>query len=670
MLKVEHAQHEPGIWNRWVYRIPVVIGIYAVASGVLTLAGWIFEVRRLMDWNNSGITMKANTAVCVVLLGLALIFTVKGAKYAVLVFAGAALLITLLTLSQYVFGVNLGIDTLLFDEPPGSPATFAPGRMGLPAITTFTLLGTALLFSIGSTRLRHIAGWLGVAALTLSSLPLVGYLYGASQFYSVTRLTGIAFQTATIIAALAIGVIAAIREFGLVALMEGTTAGAVMFRRLALPLALASVVIGWARVLGQEAGLYDTAFGTAARTIVEIIVVTGLLWWTARGVNDAEESLREADRRKDEFIATLSHELRNPLAPIRNAVQVLRESKPGSPDVAASREMIERQVAHMARLIDDLLDVGRITRNKIELRKEPLEIGSFVQQAIDTCRPLLDKHRHRLTIKLPEKKVYLDADPVRLTQIIGNLINNACKFTPDGGRISVNVDATESSIILTVSDDGVGIPADRLGSVFALFTQVDSRRVVDHSGLGIGLNLTKHFVELHDGRIEAKSDGEGQGSSFIVTLPRLAEEFAPVETETAARNGNQPRRRRILLVDDNQDALESLRLIMEFAGNETATASDGLGAVEQARVFRPEIVLLDIGLPHLDGYEVCRLIRQETWGPDAFIVALTGWGQDEDRRQTREAGFDAHLVKPVDPTVLLDLVAAQNADANASKEVL
>ena len=658
MLHSDFQDNKRSAWSKRIDLIPIAAGIYALVGGALTLIGWTFAIHRLMDWNNSGITMKANTAVCVMLLGGALLFTYGKRHLPIVILAGCTVAIALLTLLQYILNINIGIDTLMFDEPPGSPATASPGRMGLPAITTLSLLGIALIGATSSAWMKRVAGWLGVTALLISALPLLGYIYGASQLYSVTRYTGIAFPTATIIAVLAIGVITSIREFGVIALIEGETAGAVMFRRLAVPIVLLSLSVGWLRVVGQEAGLYDTAFGTAARTLAEIFVVIGLLWWTARGLNRAEEKLRDADRRKDEFIATLSHELRNPLAPIRSAVQVMRHTGSGPGELATSRDMIDRQVTHMTRLIDDLLDVGRITQNKVELRKEAVDIGDAVRQAIETSRPLLEESRHRLSVEVPPAPVYVDADPVRITQILANLLNNACKFTDAGGVIDLKAEASERDITVTVRDNGKGIPSDRLNSVFDMFAQVDGSPVGTRSGLGIGLSLTKHLVELHGGTIEANSDGDGKGSIFVVKLPRLTAAVEVRAPSERAIEGNAAVKRRILVVDDNLDAAESMQMMMTLAGNEAEVAHDGGEAVQRATEFRPDVILLDIGLPVMDGYDVCRSIRSETWGTGVYIVALTGWGQDEDRRRTAEAGFDAHLVKPVDPMMLMDMIAS------------
>ncbi len=655
------VREHSGNWSLWTRRISIAAGVFAMVVGVATLIGWTFHVPRLMDWNNSGITMKANTSICVMLLGAALVFANYSARFTLPMFvaAGFAGAIAVLTLSQYVFDINLGIDTLLFDEPPGSPATSAPGRMGPPAIISFALLSTALFMTRGTNRTRSAAGWIGVMVLSLSSLPLLGYLYGASQFYSLSRLTGIAFQTAITIAVLSLGLIAAVKEFGVVSLIEANSAGGVMFRRLALPLVLVSLVIGWLRVAGQNLGYYDTAFGTAARTLVEILAAIGLLWWTARGLNRAEDTLREADRRKDEFIATLSHELRNPLAPIRSAVEVLRNTRATAGNHARSRDMIDRQVRHMTRLIDDLLDVGRITQNKVTLRREVMDVRDAVQQALETTRPLFEQNGHRVTADLPAEPIYLDADPVRLTQIVGNLLNNACKFTPPGGEITMSVVGDDETVRLMVTDNGKGIPQDRLPGIFEMFAQLKTE---DRSGLGIGLGLTKQLVELHGGKIVAMSDGEDRGSTFTVTLDRLSGAVQPEMKLEPATEEKPASRRKVLVVDDNQDAAESLQIMISLAGNETEIALDGMEALERARKFRPDVILLDIGLPRLDGYEVCRAIRGESWGADTYVVALTGWGQDEDRRRTKEAGFDAHFVKPVDPLSILDMLAA---DGNA-----
>jgi PAS domain S-box-containing protein len=388
-----------------------------------------------------------------------------------------------------------------------------------------------------------------------------------------------------------------------------------------------------------------------------------------------EEALRDADRRKDEFLATLAHELRNPLAPLRNGLQVLNQISSQEEVVVQTREMMSRQLAQMVRLIDDLLDISRITRGKIELRKERVELAVVVRSAVETNRPVIEQAGHELTVSLPPEPVYLMADPTRLAQIILNLLNNAARYTEPGGRIGLTVELADelkdpataaekpSEVVIRVRDNGTGIPAEMLPRIFEMFTQVDRSLERSQGGLGIGLTLVRSLVEMHGGTVTAHSDGLGRGSEFVVHLP-LAPEWDAGATPAIEGTGPAPSlralplmrssapARRILVVDDNRDAALSLALLLQLAGYQTHTAHDGPAALDAARAFRPEIVLLDIGLPGLNGYEVARRLRKDLGLTDAVLVALTGWGQDEDRRLAREAGFDHHLVKPVDPQEL------------------
>ena len=373
-------------------------------------------------------------------------------------------------------------------------------------------------------------------------------------------------------------------------------------------------------------------------------------------LNALLEALNEADRRKNEFLAMLAHELRNPLAPIRNAVQVLRLTGGNKEAVQAASEMIERQIGQMVRLVDDLLDVSRITQGKIELRRERIELASAVNHAVEAIRPNCERMDHELTVTLPPQPVYLNADPTRLAQIVGNLLNNACKFTDKGGRISLTVEREGEQAVIRVQDTGIGIAADQLSRIFDMFTQVDESLERSAGGLGIGLTLVKNLVELHDGTIVVHSTGLGQGSEFTIRLPILVETPQPPPEPTAGEP-TPTTARRILVVDDSRDSATSLARLLNLTGHETHTAYDGLEAVEAAATFRPDVILLDIGLPKLNGYEACRKIREQPWSKDIVIVALTGWGQDEDRRKSKEAGFDGHLVKPVDHAVLTKLLA-------------
>ena len=377
---------------------------------------------------------------------------------------------------------------------------------------------------------------------------------------------------------------------------------------------------------------------------------------TAR--KQAEDALKDADRRKTEFLAMLAHELRNPLAPIRSAVQFLRLADGDREAVRPVFEMMERQVAQMARLIDDLLDVSRISRGSFELRSERVELAAVLQQAVETVRPLCADGEHELTVMLPARPVHLSADPARLIQIVGNLLNNACKFSGRGGRIRLAVERDGDQIVIRVGDDGIGIAATELSRVFEMFTQLDTSLARSRGGLGIGLTLVRSLVEMHGGSVEARSGGAGQGSEFVVRLPLPAGlPASPQDASPAAPAPMAPALagRRILVVDDNRDAADTLAMLLAVSGHEVRTAYDGLQAVEAAATWRPDVVLLDIGLPGLDGYEAARRMRAQRDG--VVLVAMTGWGQDDDRRRSREAGFDAHLTKPVDYADLTKVLA-------------
>ncbi|HET8946304.1 MAG TPA: ATP-binding protein, partial [Candidatus Polarisedimenticolia bacterium] len=375
-----------------------------------------------------------------------------------------------------------------------------------------------------------------------------------------------------------------------------------------------------------------------------------------------DEALREADRRKDEFLAMLAHELRNPLAPMRNSLMVMRLSDP-APATADRRlrGVLERQLQHLIRLVDDLLDVSRITRGTLPLQREPVELASVVAHAVETARPLAEERRHEITVTLPPEPIWLQADPVRLAQVLNNLMNNACKYTEPGGHVGLSVERHGSDVVVRVRDTGLGIPPDRLGNIFDMFNQVDRSIERAQGGLGIGLTLVRRLVELHGGSVIATSAGLGRGSEFVVRLPILkpvpeveGHARAHMRLLPAATPGPAPRR--ALVVDDNVDSADSLATLLRVTGHEAETAHDGVEAVAAAERFRPEVVFLDIGMPRMNGYDAARRIRQESWGRDMLLVAVTGWGKDEDRRRSRDAGFDAHLVKPADSNDLLRLL--------------
>jgi len=370
-----------------------------------------------------------------------------------------------------------------------------------------------------------------------------------------------------------------------------------------------------------------------------------------------EAALRDADRRKDEFLATLAHELRNPLAPIRHALEILVRAGGDHRLFRQATDILTRQITHMVRLVDDLLDVSRITRDRLHLRKTRVELSSVIEHALEASKPLLDRDRQTIVISLPDRPIDLEADPVRLAQVFSNLFNNASQYTEPGGHIWLTGEQHGREIVLIVKDNGIGMPADQLDGIFEMFAQIGDDNERPRRGLGVGLALARRLVQLHGGSVTARSAGRGLGSEFEVRLPVSEGPVEPNENR-APSPVQEPGMRRILVVDDNRDSADSIATLLELSGHRTFVAHDGLAAVESAERLRPDVVLLDVGLPKMTGLEVCRRIRSHEWGKTMVIVALTGWGQESDRRKTREAGFDAHLVKPVDYSDLLQLISA------------
>ncbi len=376
-----------------------------------------------------------------------------------------------------------------------------------------------------------------------------------------------------------------------------------------------------------------------------------------------EDAMREQDQRKDEFLALLAHELRNPLAPLRNGLQVMRLAEGDAIAVGQTRGMMERQLGHMVRLIDDLLDISRINRNKMELRRSRVLLADVVSSAVESARPMIEDAGHHFTVSLPSESIVLDADLTRLAQIFGNLLTNSAKYTPRGGQIWLTAERRGEDVIVSVRDNGIGIPPESLRSIFDMFSQVDRSLERSTGGLGIGLALVKGLVEMHGGTVMAES--AGKGSRFTVRLPTL---FAHAEPATVVEPQGVPAvsvpGRRILVVDDHQDAASSMARLLKLRGNEVRMAHDGIEAIETAEEFQPEVILMDVGMPRLNGYEATRRIRGQPWGRSITVIALTGWGQEGDRVQSRDAGCDGHLVKPVDirdlETLLTKLRASNN----------
>ena len=414
-------------------------------------------------------------------------------------------------------------------------------------------------------------------------------------------------------------------------------------------LALARVPTGAARSAADQAMLDELA------TRAAIAFDNARLYWNLKRemarTKEAEEELQEAARRKDEFLAMLSHELRNPLAPIRNAAEVMRRIAPADPAIAWARDVVERQVTHLAKLVDDLLDVSRITQGKITLKKEPVELGAVIQHSVETARLLLESKRHHLVLNVPATPIWVHGDFARLAQVVGNLLNNGAKYTAEGGRIELSVMADRGEAVISVRDNGVGIDSTLLPHVFELFTQGEQSLDRSQGGLGVGLTVVQRLVELHQGRVEVLSEGIGKGALFRITLPCISEvaQGQPAEETSLRKIDVSKIGRRVLVVDDNMDAAESIAVFLRLEGNDVRTVSDGPQAVAIAQVFAPHVAVLDIGLPGMSGYELARRLRQPAGGGPALLIALTGYGQKEDRARSEQAGFHHHFVKPADP---------------------
>lgn len=379
-----------------------------------------------------------------------------------------------------------------------------------------------------------------------------------------------------------------------------------------------------------------------------------------------EKSLAEADLRKDEFIAMLAHELRNPLAPVRAGSQVLRLTN--DPDIkTGTLDMMDRQLAQMARLVDDLLDVSRITNGKVLLRLEQVSIRSVAEAAVEAARPIMDSGQHRLTVELPDEDLWLNADSARLAQVIGNLLNNAAKYSQAGGHISLSFAREAENVLVQVKDDGLGIEADKLVEVFGMFTQVSQTLDRAQGGLGIGLALVKQLVEMHSGTVTAQSPGARQGSTFSIRLPCAVRAAAPVARISLPKVSHAAVSRRVLIVDDNMDGASTLAILLDLSGHETRVAYSGAEALRIAFEFEPELVFMDIGLPVMNGYEVARRFRADSKLRHMVLVAVTGWGSEEDRLRSKNAGFNDHLTKPVEPAVYDALIARLHDFQSANK---
>jgi signal transduction histidine kinase/CheY-like chemotaxis protein len=647
-----------------------LLAVYAFVGGLLSFLAYVIDAPRLADWLNTGIAIQPNTAIAAMAAGIAVLMVWRGLPRLAAVVGIAVAAIGIATLFEYLSGTDLGIDGLfLFGRTWGRFGVLVPGRMGPPGAISWTLIGLSIAFA--STRSRQwpraIAPSLALVAMAIASLSLIGYSYGASSLYTLPRVTVIAFQTSTFVLALSIGVVLGIPDRAPVRLLEDPGPAGELMRRILPAVILVPIVLGFVRLWGEQGGLYDLAFGTAIRTLTEIVLLSGLLWWAADAIgrqvharqvaeDQLVESLRDADRRKNKFLAMLAHELRNPLAPVRNAVALMKSRSHRDPVIEQVSDVIDRQVGLMARLMDDLLDIGRITNDRMELRTGRVDLVRIVRDAIEISQPLIQRSRHEVSVIAPESSIGVEADPARLGQVFSNLVNNACRYTADKGQIWISVERAGADAIVTVTDTGMGIPSEELSTIFEMFSQVD-RDHRPHGGLGIGLHLVERLVEMHGGEVSVHSDGPGMGSRFTVRLPALPASATLDEIATPVPATSEPRvSRRVLVVDDNTDNAELLRILLEEEGHETYMAHDGVEGLAAAERLRPDVVLMDLGLPRIDGLDACRRIREQPWGKRILVIAITGWGQDVDRRKSQEAGFDHHLVKPVDARAITALM--------------
>jgi signal transduction histidine kinase/ActR/RegA family two-component response regulator len=688
-------------------RASVVCGSAGIIVGSTALLGWILDNELLKGSFVAGITMKTNAALCVTLTGVLVVLlglgdAQKGWGPRWLGQACAALVVSigLATLAEHLLAVDLGIDELLFREPAGAVATTSPNRMGPIASLCLSLLGLGrLLADVRVHGERAPFQYLALAITLITSVPLLGYLFDARALFSLGKYTSIALPTAVALWLLALGLLFAQPEVGLMRRLIAEDSGAILLRRLLPAAVVVPVLLMWARLLGQELGLYDQVVGRALVVIGFVVVFTAVVWRTgdvvfrqATGAARAQQVLHEqlvqsldaladVDRRKTEFLAVLAHELRNPLAPVRSAVHLLRARDGADAQAARTYAVIERQIAHLARLIDDLMDVSRISQDKLELRVAPVRLSELVASAVDASRYLIDAQHHRVSITLPEQEVQLEADAARLVQVFTNLLTNAARYTPPHGEIALHAqlepaagsDGSEPErrqLVVSVRDNGVGIGPEELPRVFDMFYQAGTDGSRGRHGLGIGLGLVRKLVELHGGSVSAVSAGSGQGSTFVVRFPAAAVSVAP-SVAPAEPGPSLPAfgRLSVLVVEDNRDSAEMLSDLLQVAGAEVHVAPDGESALALGEQVQPRVILLDIGLPGISGYEVAREVRRSSWGEQVLIVALTGWGSTQDRVRSKQAGIDRHMVKPVNPDLLLALIAEFRSGVRASAGV-
>jgi signal transduction histidine kinase/ActR/RegA family two-component response regulator len=676
-------------------RFSQIVGTLVAASGCVALYGWITESEPPKAMIIGGIAIKANSAVCLMLCGVALLILAdpgrqgRGLTVVARIFAAIAGAVGAITLLQHLTGWDAGIDQLLFREPPGAPATTSPGRMGLPASTSLMLVGGALLLlDVWPNRRFAPAQLMALVVAQISLLSLIGYAYDFQPLYEISHLTAIAFHTTLALGLLAVALLTARPTRGLVSIIVADDAGGEMARRLLIPAIVIPFVLGWIRTLGQRYGIIDDQFGRPLLILALIISFTALVWVNAQAlsvlgrdrarVSEQREQLlvseraarEEAERNarlKDEFLATVSHELRTPLNAILGYSQLLRQGTL-DPDVADGVAVIERNARSQKQIIEDILDMSGIVSGKLALKIQAVDLVTVVENAVATVRPSADAKSIRLELSLDPAAAKIRGDPNRLQQVVWNLLNNAIKFTPRGGRVSVELQRGEHGVRIAVRDSGEGIKTDFLPLVFDKFRQADASTTRRHGGLGLGLSIVKSLVELHGGTVHAESDGIGKGATFVVDLPLVASSPPPETPETLSATPAQPKPANglpslagltVLAVDDEPDARTLVQHTLERQGARVFTAASAAEASELLDREQVDVILSDIAMPDMDGYDFVRQVRRREHARGGAIpaAALTAITRDHDRARAIYAGYQTHIAKPIEPAALVRAVA-------------
>ena len=659
----------------WPKVAGALLGLYALVGGALSFTGWVFNLPRLSDWYNNGISIQPNTCIAVMAAGAGLISLTFGYRRVAACLGVLVGLIGGTVIFQYLTGIDLGIDTLLmFDRTWGRLGVITPGRMGPPGSLSWTIIGfTLFLTSISGTpeepgpafKARPLIPVLALITTALSTLSIIGYIYGASVLYMVPTLTVIALQTATFILAVSLGLLTTVTERGPMRLINDDSPAGLITRRVVPAIIALPVLVGFLRLTGERASLYDTAFGSALRTVIEIGLFLILIGWTGNAISRQARRLelqraelleREHEFRtvaeassklKDEFLATLSHELRNPLNVVLGYSELLLRTPQiaDTPQLLQISKALKRNAQSQSQLINDLLDLSRLQMGKVSLNRETVSLGTILDNAVETVRADAAAKNITISVTSPDQVFVVDADPLRMQQVVWNLLNNAVKFTPDGGAITLSLKSEGAEVLLTIEDSGPGIDPEFLPHVFEMFRQADSSSVRRHGGMGIGLALVHQLIQLHEGSVSVAS-GPDHGAKFIVRLPALQQkDLSEAVTSSATLDLTDMG---VLVIDDSADTTEMLRQLLEINGARVRTASSGAEALRVVSRQKFDVIISDVSMPEMDGFEFLRQLRDRPEHRDVPVLALTGFGRPEDIERAKTAGFFSHITKPFD----------------------